>query len=99
MNHLRILSCPNVQILQLQHFPQLPAIHEPALNLALYDFICNCSRLQKLEILNFRFSAIDSFIQFVFCDARKHGVWRDMRSAEVGVWFILQSGSWTPTEL
>ena len=89
VNDLRFLSCPNVQILQL-HFPQSSAIHEPALKV-LYDFICNCPRLQNLEILIFRFSAIDSFLQFVFYDARKHGVWRNMRNAEVGVRFPTSS--------
>jgi hypothetical protein len=40
---------------------------------------------------NLRFSfpdlGLDSLIQFVFCDAREQGVWRDIRSVEVKVWF------------
>jgi hypothetical protein len=83
VDRLHFLSCPNVQILQWQ---QGSAIDEAALK-SLHDFLCDFSCLQNLVILISQDLALDSLIQFVFCDVREQGVWRDIRNVEVKAWF------------
>ena len=51
---------------------------------SLFDFLLNCPCLQYFDCLIPYKS--DSVIQFVFCDAWKEGVWKDIRTVEVGLW-------------
>ncbi len=54
----------------------------------LIDFLCDCSRLQELEIRTRDYSGrMDSLMQFVFVNAREQGIWRDIRSVEITVLF------------
>ena len=92
VNHLHFFSCPNIQTLQLQQSPMWSAVDEAALK-SLQEFLCSCSCLQKLEVLIYQIRGLDSLIQFVFCDAWKHGVWQDIRSVEVKVPFSHSSRS------
>ena len=91
VHHLRFLSCSNVQIFRFEQDSARFPIDEAALK-SLIEFLCNCPCLQTLEImisedLGWR----DSLIQFAFCDALEQGVWRDIRSVEVKIWFINRS--------
>ena len=83
-NHLHFLSCTNVQILQWERSPELPAVDTAALKSS-QAFLCSCSRLQKLDILVPHHLERDPLIEFVFCDAMEQGVWRDIMSVEVKV--------------
>ena len=84
-DHLRFLSCPNVQIF---HFTVLRAISKAALK-CLTDFLCDCSRMQQLEIrIHEEWGHMDPLMQFVFGDAWDQGVWRDIKSVEVAVWLF-----------
>ena len=81
-DHLHVLSCPNVQLF---HFAMSRGIGEASLK-RLTDFLCDCSRLQKLTIrIREEWEGIDSLMQFVFCDAQNRAVWRDIESVEVTV--------------
>jgi hypothetical protein len=86
VNRLHCFSCPNIQVFRLQHPPVWPTISGVALK-PLHDFLWNCSCLQKLEIVISQDVGLGSFIQSVFYDARKQGVWRDIRSVEAKVRF------------
>ena len=86
MSRLHFLSCPNVQILRCQQSLVWSAIDEAPVK-SLHNFVCNCSYLQKLEILIPHHLGRDSLIQFVFDDAWERKVWRDIRSVEVIIWF------------
>ena len=60
-------------------------LHEEPHN-SLPNFLCNCPRLQRLEIrIPKELSWADSLTQFVLYDAREQGVWRDVRSVTVSV--------------
>ena len=86
MDHLRFLCCPSVQILCWRQCSTSTTFDLPALN-SLRDFVFTLSCLQRLKIIVFPHPELDSLIRFVFCDAQEQGVWRDIRSVEVTVWF------------
>jgi len=85
-SHLDFLSCPNVHIVQWEQPPVLPTIDTEALN-SLRIFLRTWSPLQELDILILHHLGRDPLIQFVFCDAREQGVWRDIMSVRVKVAF------------
>ena len=77
---LHFFSCPSLQIFDFSQYESPPE----ALYKSLTNFLCNCPRLQQLEIYIPKYlSWADSLAQFVFCDAREQGVWRDIRSVQV----------------
>ena len=87
-DHLHFLSSPNVQIFHFDDHARWPAISEAAPK-CLTDFLCGCSRLQELRIdIGEELGSEASLVQFVFGDARKQGVWRDIRSVEVTIWLF-----------
>ena len=82
VDYLRFLFCP---IIQKFHFEVSYGISKATLK-CLTDFLCDCPRLQDLQIdIMEELGGEDSLMQFVFCDARDQGVWRDIRSVEVVV--------------
>ena len=83
IEYLRFLSCSNVQILFWSQYTFQP-FDLAAFNL-LHDFLYNLSCLQILDIFVPQGSGIDSLIDFIFCGASEHGVWRDIRNVEVKV--------------
>ena len=85
-DYLRFLSCSNVQSFCLSHFLARITFDLKALN-TLHDFLFNLPCLQNLYIAIYVDSGLDSLIQVVFCDARERGVWRDIRSVEMKVWY------------
>ena len=86
--YLRFLLCPNVQIF---HFAVSCGISKAAVK-HLTDFLCDCSRLQKLQIdIMEKSGSEDSLMQFVFGGARDQGVWREIRSVEVVFWLFRPS--------
>jgi len=89
IEYFRLLSCSNVQILRWSKH-QLHTFDLAAFN-SLHDFIFNLSCLQNLSISVPPGLGIDSLIEFIFCGASKHQVWRDIRSAEVEIWFYSPS--------
>jgi hypothetical protein len=90
VDYLHFLSCPNVQTLQLRQYPERPPI-DGAAPKSLQDFLYNCSRLQKLDILISQGSGLHSLIRFVFSGALEQGIWHNIRSVEVKVRFISSS--------
>jgi len=85
VDYLRFLSCSNVQTLRWSQY-LFQTFNLAAFN-SLHDFLFNPSCLQSL---NFAFPpglGIDPLIDFVFGGAPEHGVWRDIRSVEVKIWF------------
>jgi len=83
--YLRFFSCSNIQILRLsEHSLQT---FDLAMFNSLHDFLLNLSCLQNLDLSAPRGSGIDSLIDFVFCGASEHGVWRHLRSVKVKIWF------------
>ena len=86
MDYLRFFSCSNVQILRWSHALALTPNDLEDLS-SLHDFLFNLSCLQQLYISTSPRSGLDSLIQFVFCDAQERGAWRNIRSADVTVWF------------
>jgi len=88
--YLRFLSCSNVQILRWsQH--SLQTTFDVAEFNSLHDFLFNLSCLQNLNILVPQGLGVDTLIDFVFCGASEHGVWRGIRSVEVDIWFYSSS--------
>jgi hypothetical protein len=86
MDHLRFLSCSNVQTLRWSQSSDWTILDLSVLNSSHgfeFDLVC----LQKFHISVPHILGLDSLIQFVFCDAWEQGVWRDIRSVEVEVWF------------
>jgi len=85
MDYHRFLSCSNVQIL---HWSQCEwqTFDLAAFN-SLHDFLSNLSHLQNLDISVPHGLGIDSLIDFVFCGASEHGVWRDIKSVKVEIEF------------
>ena len=92
MDYLRFFSCSNVQILRWSHAPVSATVDLATLS-SLHDFLFNLSCLQQLHISTSPHSGLGSLIQVVFCDAQERGVWRDIRSAKVTVWFT--GSSWS----
>ena len=90
MDYLRFLSCSNVQILRWSNY-SLHAFDLATFDLAtfnpLHDFLFNLSCLRKLSIFAPHGFGIDSLVDFVFCGAPEHGVWRDIKSVEVEINF------------
>jgi len=87
VDFLRFLSCSNVQSL---HWPlSQDPLH--TFDLAdfnsLHDFLINLSCLRNLYISVSQGLGTYSLVYFVFCGASEHGVWREIRSVEVKVWF------------
>jgi len=85
INYLRFLSCSNVQILRWSQ-DSLQTFGLAAFN-SFHDFLFNLPRLQYLDIVVPQGLGMDSLLDFVFCGAPEHGVWRDIRSVEVEIWF------------
>jgi len=90
IEYLRFFSCSNVQIFRWWRMAAWTAFDSAALN-SLHDFVSTLSCLQNLDILVPQVLGVDSLIHFVMCRAREQGVWRDIRSAEVEVWFTASS--------
>jgi len=87
-DYLHFLSCSNAQLLQWslsQH--SLQTVFDLAAFNLFHDFLFNLPCLQNLDISVYWGRGIDSLIDFIFCGASEHGVWRDIRSAEVEIWF------------
>jgi len=84
MDYLRFLSCSNVQIL---HWYQrlYPTIFDLAAFNSLRGFLFNLSCLRNLYIWVAQGLGIDCLVDFVFCGASEHGVWREIRSVKVEV--------------
>ena len=90
IEYLRLLSCSNVQILRWSQSSSQPTFDLAAFN-SLHDVLFNLSRLQNLDIFVRRGLGMDPLIDFVFCGAPEHGVWRDIRSVKVNIWFYSSS--------
>jgi hypothetical protein len=86
MGYFPFLSCLAVQIFRLRHFSGQAKCDLTHLNL-LRDFLFTLSCLRNLYIHVLHGSGIDSLINFVFCDAREQGVWRDIRIVDVEIIF------------
>jgi len=84
IEYLRFLSCSNVQILRWSQDSYQTTFDLAAFN-SFHDFLFNLPCLQDLNIRVPRGLGIDSLIEFVFCGASEHIVWRDIRIVEVGV--------------
>ena len=57
---------------------------EVNLSRSLFDFLLNCPCLKYFDC-SLRYES-NSLIQFVFCDAREQGVWKDIRTVKVELW-------------
>ena len=79
------LSCPNVKNLFWSPCP-LHTFDLAVLN-SFHDFLLNLSFLQNIDIFVPQGLRIDSLNDFAFCGASEHGVWRDIKSVEVDIWF------------
>jgi len=86
MEYLHFLSCSNVQILRWWQHSSWITFDLAAFNL-LHDSLFNLSGLQNLDIFVPPGLGIDSLIDFVFYGASKCGVWREIRSVGVEIWF------------
>jgi len=84
MGYLRFFSCLNVQSLSWYQ-GSLQTFDLAAFN-SLHDFLFNLPCLQNLDISLPRGLGIDSLIDFVFCGASEHGVWRGIGRVHVEVW-------------
>jgi len=84
------LSCSNVQILRwsqhLRWYQRSFQTFDLAAFNSLHDLLFNLSCLQNLNISIPQGLGIGSSLDFVFCGASEHGVWRDIRSVEVEIW-------------
>jgi len=85
IEYLRFLSCPNVQIL-CWYQCSFQTFGLAAFN-SLHDFLFTLSCLQNIDVFVLQGLGIDSLIEFVFRGASEHGVWRDIGSGEVEIWF------------
>ena len=83
------LSCSNVQVLRWSQ-RSFQTFDSAAFN-SLHDFLCKLSCLQNLDIFVPWGLGIDSLIDFVFCGAPEHAVWREIRSVGVKTKFGLSS--------
>ena len=80
---LHLFSCPNVQFFRFDRRPVWRGISEAAFK-CLINFLCDCPRLQELEIHILENSRhVDSLMEFIFVNAREQAIWRDIRSVEV----------------
>jgi len=84
IDYLRFLSCSDVQIF-CWYQRSFQTIFDLAAFNSLHDFLCNLSCLQNLDILVPQGLGTDSLIDFVFCGASEHRVWRDIRSVGVDI--------------
>ena len=82
---LRLLSCSNTRTL---HWQQVSTWTTSNLIKSSHDSLFKISSLQILDIEVSHYLGVDFMIHFVFCGAWEQGVWRDIRSVEVRVWFI-----------
>ena len=80
------VSCPSVQLLHWWSYEPSSLIFKVALK-SLYDFLLNSSYLEKLEIIIYYYSGLDSLIQFVFCDSLEQKSWINIRIVEMEVDF------------
>jgi len=93
MAYLRFFSCSNVQILCWSQNRLWTRNHWPSQTFDLaafdsfHDLLFNLSCLQYLDICVPQDLGTDSLIDFVFCEASEHGVWRDIRSVRVKIEF------------
>ena len=93
VNYLQFLSCPNVQSLQWdEHSVVKFAFNQIALK-AIHEFLHICSCLQKFDMRTRQNLGLDSFLQFLICDAFEQGVWRDIRSVQVKISFAGSSSN------
>jgi hypothetical protein len=83
MDYLRSLSCSNVQKFYLILISWVPS--DLTVWDSLHDFVFILSCLQKLYIEFLQPLETDSFLRFVFHEAREQEVWRDIRSVEVKI--------------
>ena len=83
IEHLRFLSCSNVQIFCWYQHPT-QTFDLAAFN-SLHDFLFKLSCLQNLDILVPPGMAIDSLIDFVFCGPSEDGAWQEIRNVEVKI--------------
>jgi hypothetical protein len=86
MDYFHFLSCSNVQNFRLNDNSSQPEFDLTHFN-SLHDHLLTLSRLQNIYITVSHGSGIDSLIDFVFCDVREQGVWRDIRSVEVEIMY------------
>jgi hypothetical protein len=84
IDYFPFLSCSNVQNFRLQHFSGHAKFDLTHFN-SLHGFLFTLSCLQDIRIKVRHGSGIDSLLDFVFCDARDQGVWRDIKSVEVEI--------------
>jgi len=85
IEYLHFLSCSNVQILRWTQDPY-ETFDLAAFN-SIHNILLNLSCLQNLDIFVPQGLGIDSLIDFVFCGAPEHGVWREIRTVEVKIEF------------
>ena len=80
---LQLLSCPNVQIFHLQEGAMWSILVDgvpQSLTKVLFNFPC----LKQLVIRTFMDGCLaHPLLRLVLCEARKRGVWRDIRSVDV----------------
>ena len=87
---LRLLSCSNIQILRWERDCAWTTFDLEAFKSS-HDPLFNFPSLQILDILVPHYLGVDFMIHFVFCGAWEQGVWREIRSADVMVWFNVAS--------
>jgi hypothetical protein len=90
IEYLRFISCSNVQIFHWRQFQPLTTFDLTALN-SLNNFVSTLSCLQNLVIFVPHTLGIDSMIHFIFCGASEQGLWPDIKSVEVDIWFSISS--------
>ena len=90
MDYHRFLSCSNVQNLRW-HPTSFQTTFDLATFNSFHDFLFKLSCLQNLDIWVSQGLGIDSLIDFVFCGASEHGVWRDIGSVKVIIDFSSSS--------
>jgi len=85
IEYLHFLSCSNVQNLRWAQHPY--DTFDLAVFNSIHNILLNLSCLQNLDIFASQGLGIDSLIDFVFCGAPEHGVWREIRTVEVKIEF------------
>jgi len=91
MDYHCLLSCSNVQILRWS--PRSFLTFDLAEFNSLHDFLFNLSFLHDLDISVPQGLGVDSLIDFVFCGAPEHRVWRNIRSVKVEIEFSYHPGA------
>ena len=86
-----ILSCPNVQSLQWEQYRPHYLFWGAALK-SLHDVLLNSSQLQELNIHFFHYSGLGSLIHLIFCDSWKQGVWKNIRSVAMNIYWDDETG-------